>query len=45
MALEIAELLKDEIARGEFKLSAPIRRLPLEEKFKPMAIKESERYG
>jgi len=37
-ALEAAELLKDEIARGEFPLTAPFRRLPLDQPFKPLNI-------
>jgi uncharacterized protein (DUF39 family) len=45
MALEIAEILKAEIKGGHFQISLPIRRLPLEQKFAPMAVKESERYG
>ncbi len=39
-ALEIAELLRDEIARGEFLLSAPSRRLPVEQGFLPLKITE-----
>ncbi|MFQ3619339.1 MAG: homocysteine biosynthesis protein [Spirochaetales bacterium] len=38
-ALEIAELLKDEILRGEFLLSPPMERLPLGKAMKPMAMR------
>jgi uncharacterized protein (DUF39 family) len=36
-ALEAAHLLADAIRRGEFLLSEPIRRLPLDSRLKPMA--------
>ncbi|OGV63055.1 MAG: hypothetical protein A3K19_16135 [Lentisphaerae bacterium RIFOXYB12_FULL_65_16] len=39
-ALEIAHLLRDQIARGEFLLSPPIRRLPLQQTMKPLKITE-----
>lgn len=35
-ALEIAERVKDEIKQGEFLLSRPIKKLPLEQGFKPL---------
>jgi len=38
-ALEIAELLKDEIRRGEFLLSPPLERLPLGKSMKPLPIR------
>ncbi len=38
-ALEVASLLKEEIERGEFLLSRPIARLPIEGTVKPLAIK------
>lgn len=44
MALEIAEILKGEIRTGKFLLSAPSRPLPANQVFKPMPIKETERY-
>jgi len=40
-ALEIAEILKAEIADGRFLLSSPIAPLPREQKTRPMAIKEN----
>ena len=42
-ALEIANLLKDEIDRGEFLLSEPLRRLPAEQKMKPLEIRNNGR--
>lgn len=39
-ALEIAELLGDEIRRGEFHLSEPLARLPLAQAMKPLEIRE-----
>ena len=39
-ALEIAELLADEIKRGEFHLSEPLARLPLAQGMKPLEIRE-----
>ena len=44
MALEIAHILKDEIKRGEFMISTPISKLSRQQSFKPLAMKESERY-
>ncbi|MCX7787792.1 MAG: homocysteine biosynthesis protein [Spirochaetes bacterium] len=38
-ALEIAEILKDEIRRGEFLLSPPLERLPLGKSMKPLPIR------
>ena len=38
-ALQVAELLKDEIRRGDFLLSAPSQRLPLDQRFKPMVVR------
>lgn len=40
MALEIAELLKEEIRAGDFLLSAPLSRLPLEQSMRPFPIRE-----
>lgn len=40
MATEIAELLKEEIARGEFLLSQPSTRLPLNQSMKSLNIRE-----
>jgi len=40
MALEVANLLADELRRGEFLLSEPVRRLPLDSKMKPMRMAE-----
>ena len=42
-ALEIAHLLKDEIDRGEFLLSEPLRKLPTEQKMKPLEIRNNGR--
>lgn len=39
-AREIAALLRDEIARGEFLLSEPIARLPVDQTMKPLRDKE-----
>ena len=39
-AQEIAHLLRDEIARGEFLLSAPLERLPVSETMKPLVVRE-----
>jgi len=39
-ALEIAHLLRDEIARGEFLLSQPIRPLRRDQAFKPLEVRE-----
>jgi len=39
-ALKIAHQLRDEIARGDFPLSEPIRRLPADRAMKPLTIKE-----
>jgi len=44
-ALEIAELLKADIETGRFTVSRPVRRLPVDRSFRPLAIRESERYG
>ena len=44
IALEIAEILKEEIRSGKFLLSAPSHPLPANQVFKPMPIKETERY-
>lgn len=41
-ALECAELLKDEIARGDFLLSAPLQRLPREQGLRPLEIREKQ---
>ena len=38
-ALEIAEILKDQIKQGGFLLSQPIRKLPGEQGFKPLKIR------
>ncbi len=40
MAREIAALLRDEIARGEFLLSEPISRLPVDQTMKPLLDRE-----
>lgn len=37
-ALEVAEILKSEITRGDFLLSPPIQRLPTKQGFKPLKI-------
>jgi uncharacterized protein (DUF39 family) len=42
-ALEICHLLKDEIKRGEFLLSRPQRRLPLDQTMKGLEIREDGR--
>jgi uncharacterized protein (DUF39 family) len=42
-ALEIAELLGDEIRRGEFFVSEPLARLPLSQGMKPLEIREKKR--
>ena len=42
-ALEIANLLKDEIDRGEFLLSEPLRSLPTEQKMKPLEVRNNGR--
>jgi uncharacterized protein (DUF39 family) len=39
-ARQIAALLRDEIARGEFLLSEPFARLPVNQPFKPLTIRE-----
>jgi len=39
MALEIAENLKDEVKQGNFILTKPIKRLPLEQGFQPLRIR------
>jgi uncharacterized protein (DUF39 family) len=39
-ALEIANLVADEIRRGEFLLSRPSRRLPVQGAFRPLEIRE-----
>ena len=39
-AREIAALLRDEIARGEFLLSEPIARLPVDQTMKPLLVRE-----
>ena len=39
-AREIAALLRDEIARGEFRLSEPIARLPVDQTMKPLLDRE-----
>ena len=38
-ALEIANLLADEIRRGEFRLAEPLQRLPVDSVMKPMKIR------
>ena len=40
MAVEIAHLLRDEVARGEFLLAEPSRRLPVDSKMKGLTIRE-----
>jgi len=40
MALEIAHQLRDEIARGEFLLSEPFARLPVNQPFRPLTVRE-----
>ena len=40
MALEVANLLADEIRRGEFPLSPPSRPLPREGTFKPLVARK-----
>ncbi len=40
MAREIAELLRDEVARGDFPLSEPMARLPVDVPFKPLLDRE-----
>ncbi len=40
MAGEIAAILRDEIARGDFLLAEPISRLPVDQGFKPLTIRE-----
>ncbi len=40
LALEIAEILKEEIRSGGFLLSAPLQRLPLEQSMKPFPVRE-----
>lgn len=42
-ALECAELLKQEIARGEFLLAPPLQPLPREQRMKPLQIREEPR--
>ncbi len=42
-ALEIANILKDEISRGEFLLSRPIERLPLAVKPKKLEIRDRDK--
>lgn len=39
-ALEVAHLLRDEIARGDFRLSEPIHRLPIDQPMKSLTIRE-----
>ena len=39
-ALEIANLLADEIRRGEFLVSRPLAPLPRDTKMKPLVIRE-----
>jgi uncharacterized protein (DUF39 family) len=39
-AREIAALLRDEIARGDFVLAEPIARLPLAQRMKPLGVRE-----
>jgi uncharacterized protein (DUF39 family) len=41
-ALEIAEILKDEIKKGDFLLSQPFARLPLAQGFKSLEIRNKE---
>ncbi|NLF19384.1 MAG: hypothetical protein GX595_19320 [Lentisphaerae bacterium] len=41
-ALECAELLRDEIARGDFLLSAPLQRLPREQGLRALEIREKQ---
>jgi len=42
-ALEIAHLLRDEIARGDFLLAEPMQRLPVDQSMKPLTIREKSR--
>ena len=39
-AREVAHLLKEEIERGDFLLSVPIRRLPVDTSFRPLEVRE-----
>lgn len=39
-ALEIANILKDEIEKGDFLLAKPIQRLPIDQAMKPLEIRE-----
>lgn len=41
-ALEIANLLADEIRRGDFRLTEPIASLPKDTKMKPLLVREKE---
>jgi len=43
MARQIAALLRDQIARGEFLLSRPFQPLPVDKAFRPLADKEKSR--
>ena len=43
LALEIAGLLKGEIEKGEFLISEPLYRLPVEQKMKPLEIRNHSR--
>ena len=43
MAQEIAALLRDEIARGEFLLNPPMQPLPVDKSFRPLTVKEKSR--
>ncbi len=42
-ALEIANILKDEIEQGEFLLSEPLRKLPVEQRMKTLEMRDNGR--
>ena len=42
-AQKIAALLRDEIARGDFRLTEPMVRLPLNQSMKPLKIREKSK--
>ncbi len=42
-ALEISHLLKDEIKGGSFLLSKPMKRLALDQKMKPLEVRDNKR--
>ncbi len=42
-ALEICHLLKDEIKGGSFLLSKPMKRLTLDQKMKPLEVRDNKR--